>query len=154
MKYRIDLKQSIVHEDKISITLLGLLSKFSYVGHVAYLDVSNERMFLPARSGGWRWHVDGRDFGIHTAALKLCSGEQSRSCVSVRYDGTDPAPHPLQFSLSCPDFLGNFLAVAVSDEGEREKSFMQPLTEPMAVGAHTVTVVGADAGGVEVEISR
>lgn len=154
MRYRLDLGKSVVHGDDISITLLGLLSKFSYVGHVAYLDVANDRMFLPARSGGWRWHVDPRDFGLRTAALKLCCGEPSRSCVSVRYDGSDPAPHPLQFSLSCPDFLGNYMAVAVSDEGEREKSFMAGLGDSFEVGSHTVSVLSADSAGVEVEVTR
>lgn len=154
MRYDLKVQQSLVHDDKISITLLGLMSKFVSMGHVFYIATDNGRMFIPARSGGWRWFLDARDFSVTGTALRLAASEESRSCVAVRFDGDDPAPHPLQFTLSLPEFMGNFIAVAVSDEGEREKSFMQPIGEPIAVGAHVATVVDADAEGVTLEIQR
>lgn len=153
MRYRLNVQGSIVHEDKISVTLLGLMSKFVSMGHVFYMATDNLKMFIPARAGGWRWFLDVRDFRINGSALRLAQDDESGSCVAVRFDGDDPAPHPIQFSLSCPDFLGNFLAVAVSDEGEREKSFMQPLDEPIVIGGHVVNVLAADAGGLDLEVT-
>lgn len=154
MRYELKVQESVVHEDEVSVTLLGLMSKFVSMGHVFYMATDNDRMFIPARSGGWRWFMDRRDFSLTGTALRLAQDEESRSCVAVRFDGQDPAPHPLQFTLSLPEFMGNFIAVAVSDEGEREKSFMQPIGEPMAIGAHVVNVVEADAEGVVIEVQR
>lgn len=154
MRYRLGLQESIVHEDKVSLTLLGLMSKFVSAGHVYYIHAGTDGMFIPARAGGWRWFLDPRDFSVNCTSLRLAASEPSRSCLAVRFDGRDPAPHPLQFTLSLPEFLGNFLAVCVSDEGEREKSFMQDLTQPIAVGAHVATVVDADATGVTIDVQR
>lgn len=129
---------SCVYDEKISITLLGFLSKFVWQGHVFFLAAHETKTFIPANNKGWKWHLDPRDIGINSSTLKLTHSDESASYLAIHFNNLDPAPHPLTFSLNMPEFLGNFATVIVSDEYERERSLIHDVSKPLEIGRYSI----------------
>jgi hypothetical protein len=136
--YKLKVGETAVYDEAISITLSSVLSKYVWLGNVFYMPYFKNQIYIPANQNGWKWILDENETGIQQSTLRLYSGEGSHSYVALHFNKLDPAPHPLTFSLNMPEFLGNFVGVIVSDEGEREKSLIHPMNDKLDIGSYTV----------------
>jgi len=133
LTHKIKYGENCVFEDKISITINDVLSKYIWFGHVFYLPVKQKNMFIPANNNGWKWLLNEKDIGLTSSGLKLLCNEETKSFLAVFYENEDPAPYPLTLGLSIPEFLGNVVAVITEDEACRTKSFVHDVKQPIFI---------------------
>lgn len=136
--YKLKLNDTAVYNEEIAIKMTGILSKFVWFGNVFYMPYYKDQIYIPANQHGWRWILDENDLSMQSSTLRLYSGEKSLSFIAIHFNKLDAAPHPLTFTLNVPEFLGNFVTLTVADEGEREKSMVHEITEPLEIGKYTI----------------
>ena len=152
--YSIKLGDTAVYDENISIKVDGLMSKYVWYGNIIYMPYYKNQIYIPANSNGWRWILHEEDLGYNQSTLRLYSGDNSKSYIAIHFNNLDAAPHPMQFSLNMPEFLGNYVVVNVSDDYEREKNIVHLITEPLDIGPYTVKFTDLKKKKVELEIYR
>lgn len=150
--YSIKLGDTAVYEDNISIKVDGIMSKFVWYGNVIYMPYYKHQIYIPANAHGWKWILFEDDLGYNQSTLRLYSGDDSKSYIAIHFNNLDPAPHPMQFSLNMPEFLGNYVVLTVTDEHEREKNIVHDITNPLDIGQYTVKFTDLRKKKVELEI--
>jgi hypothetical protein len=147
--YKAKFGENCVFDEKISLTVKDVLAKYVWFGHVFYMPMKQNRIFIPANNGGWRWVLDDKDIGLTSSGIKLLCGAETKSYLAVHYESQDPAPYPLTLGLSLPEFLGNCLSVVIEDEGCRLKSVVHDAVQPLFVDDVKFTFIGLTNKTVE-----
>lgn len=154
LTYKAKFGENCVYEDKISLLVSDVLSKFVWFGHVFYLPMKKNRIFIPANASGWKWILDDKGIGLTSSGLKLLCGKETQSYLAVHYENLDPAPYPLTLGLSLPEFLGNSLSLTLEDEGCRVKSIVHDIKEPLFVGDIKFAFTDVSKTTVEFQITK
>lgn len=151
--YKLQIGKTAVYEECISLTIDNLFSKFIWFGRSFYLPIGNKDIFIPANANGWKWVLDDRDVTTDGSSLKLISGEDSLSYISIHYNKADTSvPHPINYSLHTPEFMGNYLSVTTEDSMCRVKSILHPIDKPLELDKYIITFKKLKGRNVDLEI--
>jgi hypothetical protein len=150
-QYACNFNETIVHDDAISITPVNLLAKYVWFGRLFHLVLGDKQLYIPANNQNWRWVLD-KDLTIHSSTLKLYHDDKSLSYLAIHYNNEDPAPHPVNYTLNVPEFLGTYLTMIVEDSGCRVKNIIHPLKNQLELDKYLVTFTKIKNSRIEFDI--
>jgi hypothetical protein len=152
-KHKIQIGKSFVYAENISVHIHDVYSKFIWFGHVFYLPHHEKEMFIPAGKD-WKWLLDQRDVSNTSITLKLIGAEQSKSYLAIHYEKDEPAPHPINYALSVPEFSGNYLSITTEDSYCREKSLLHCVSDVLFIDHYKINFVNLNSKSIEVVVNE
>lgn len=150
--FTLKFNETFVYDEKISFKVVNYLSRFVYFGHLFHLIYNDKNLFIPANNSGWKWFLDHKDTNINASTIKLYEKDESLSYMAIHFNSEDPAPHPINYSLHVPEFIGNYFTIEIEDELCRIKKIVHKAQHGLEIDNYIINFKNIIKNKIQFEI--
>lgn len=150
--FKVNIGKDCVYEDNIAFTVVNVVARFAWYGHVFNLVHNDPKLFIPAIQPGCKWFLDNRDLTDHSATIRFKKDDDTQSYFAIHYNNRDAVPAPVNYGMTIPEFLGTYLTLTIEDTGCRVKTVLHPMSMPLEIDNYVIKFKKLKGKAVEFEI--